>query len=59
MCEANLAVVLRAQERTEEAEALQLQVIIGLGDTLGNDHPSVTALREWRLQNRDLEAQPT
>ena len=32
---------------------------MGLGEALGNDHPSVTALREWRLQNRDLEAQPT
>ena len=59
VCEANLAVVLRAQGRTEEAEALQLQVITGLGEILGRDHPSVTALREWRLQNRDLEAQPT
>ena len=59
VCEANLAIVLRAQGRAEEAEALQLKVITGLGEALGNDHPSVTALREWRLQNRDLEAQPT
>jgi len=59
VCEANLAIVLRAQGRAEEAQALQLKVITGLGETLGPDHPSVTALREWRLQNRDLEAQPT
>ena len=31
----------------------------GWARPLGNDHPSVAALREWRLQNRDLEAQPT
>ena len=51
--------MLRAQGRGDEAEALQHQVIEGLGEALGNEHPSVTALREWRLQNRDLEAQPT
>jgi tetratricopeptide (TPR) repeat protein len=59
VCEANLSIVLRDQRRGEEAEALQLRVIAGLGEALGNDHPSVAALREWRLQNRDLEAQPT
>jgi tetratricopeptide (TPR) repeat protein len=59
VCEANLSIVLRAHGRTEEAEALQPKVITGLGEALGSDHPSVTALREWRLQNRDLEAQPT
>ena len=51
--------MLRAQRRGEEAEALQLRVIAGLSEALGNDHPSVAALRNWRLQNRDLEAQPT
>ena len=59
VCEANLAIVLRAQGRVEEAEALQLRVIAGLGQVLGADHPNVMALRNWRLQNRDLEAQPT
>ena len=59
MCEANLAIVLRAQGRLDEAEALQLKVIAGLSQVLGNDHPNVTALRNWQLQNRDLEAQPT
>jgi hypothetical protein len=34
-------------------------VIAGLGQVLGADHPNVMALRNWRLQNRDLEAQPT
>lgn len=59
VCEANLAVVLRAQGRTEEAEALQLKVLTGLSQTLGNEHPSVVSLRTWRLQDRNLEAQPT
>jgi tetratricopeptide (TPR) repeat protein len=59
VCEANLSVVLRAQGRVDEAEAMQLQVIGGLNQGLGTDHPSVAALRNWRLQNRDLEAQPT
>lgn len=59
VCEANLAVVLRAQGRMEEAEAIQLKVLAGLSQTLGNEHHSVAALRNWRLQDRDLEAQPT
>jgi TIR domain/Tetratricopeptide repeat/CobQ/CobB/MinD/ParA nucleotide binding domain/NB-ARC domain len=59
VCEANLAIVLRAQGRLDDAEALQLKVISGLSQVLGTDHPCVTALRNWKLQNRDLEAQPT
>jgi tetratricopeptide (TPR) repeat protein len=59
VCEANLAVTVRAQGRVEEAESIQQKVIARLSETLGNVHPSVTALRNWRLQNRDLEAQPT
>jgi TIR domain/Tetratricopeptide repeat/NB-ARC domain/CobQ/CobB/MinD/ParA nucleotide binding domain len=59
ICEANLAIVLRAQGRVDEAEALQLRVIAGLSEALGADHPNITALRNWKLQNRDLEAQPT
>ena len=54
-----IAVVLRAQGRIDEAEAVQLGVIAGLSQTLGNEHPSVVALRTWRLQDRNLEAQPT
>ena len=59
VCEGNLAVVLRAQGRMDEAEALQLKVIAELSHVIGADHPNVEALRHWRLQNRDLEAQPT
>ena len=59
ICEANLAVVLRAQGRSEEAETLRDRVIRGLRQVLGIEHPNVLALRDWRLQNRDLEAQPT
>lgn len=59
VCEANLAIVLRAQGREEEAKALRDRVILGLGQVLGREHPNVGALRNWKLQNRDLEAQPT
>jgi hypothetical protein len=59
VCEANLAVVLRARGRADEAEALQFRVLSGLVQTLGPEHPSGLALRRWRLQNRDLEVQPT
>jgi hypothetical protein len=59
VCEANRAVVLRTQGRVDEAQALQLKVIAGLRQLLGTDHPSVTALRSWLLQNRELEVQPT
>jgi hypothetical protein len=59
VCEGNLSIVLRAQGRMEEAETLQIKVIAGLSQTLGTDHPSVSTLRNWRLQNRDLESQPT
>jgi hypothetical protein len=58
ICEANLAIVLRAQGRKEEADALQHKVISGLSQVLGAEHPNVLALRNWKLQNRDLEAQP-
>ena len=58
ICEANLAIVLRAQGRREEADALQHKVISGLRQVLGPEHPNILALRNWKLQNRDLEAQP-
>ena len=58
ICEANLAIVLRAQGRKEEADALQHRVISGLRQVLGPEHPNILALRNWKLQNRDLEAQP-
>ena len=59
VCEANLAIVLRAQGREKDAHALQQHVIAGLSQALGHGHPNVDALKQWRLQNRDLEAQPT
>ena len=59
ICQANLAVVLRTQGRAEEADALQSRTLLGLSQVLGAEHPNVLALRDWRLQNRDLEAQPT
>jgi len=57
--DANLAVVLRAQGRAGEADALQSRTLLGLSQVLGAEHPNVLALRDWKLQNRDLEAQPT
>ena len=59
VCEANLAIVLRAQGRLDEAEALRSRSSRGCSQALGTDHPNVAALRNWKLQNRDLEAQPT
>jgi hypothetical protein len=38
---------------------MQQHVIAGLSQVLGHGHPNVDALQQWRLQNRDLEAQPT
>jgi hypothetical protein len=59
ICQANLAVVLRARGRTEDAAQLQQQMMAVLTRTLGDEHPNVDALRRWRLQNRELESQPT
>jgi hypothetical protein len=59
ICEANLAIALRAQGRDKDAHELQQRVIQGLSHVLGSTHPNVESLKQWRLQNRDLEAQPT
>jgi tetratricopeptide (TPR) repeat protein len=59
VCQANLAIVLRARGRGEDAVQLQQEVIAMQGRTLGDDHPNIAALRRWRLQDRDLESQPT
>jgi tetratricopeptide (TPR) repeat protein len=59
VCEGNLAITLRASGHGAEAEAGQAGVIARLADVLGAEHPNIGALREWRLRNRDLEAQPT
>ena len=59
ICEANLAVTLRASGRREDGTAHQQLVLAAMRTVIGEDHPNVEALRKWRLQNRDLEAQPT
>jgi MinD-like ATPase involved in chromosome partitioning or flagellar assembly len=59
ICAANLAVTLRERKRTQEAADMQKKVIAQLSEVLGEEHPNIEALRDWRLQNRDLEAQPT
>ncbi len=59
LCQANLAVLLRTSGKTEDAIRLQQLVMGELRDVLIEEHPSIVALREWRLQSRDLEVQPT
>ena len=59
VCEGNLAITLGASGQGAEAVPLQAHVIVSMTDVLGADHPIVGALRNWRLRNRDLEAQPT
>ena len=56
---ADLAVTMRANGRAREAADLRQQVLEDLTLVLGPDHPSVADLRSWRLQDRDLEPQPT
>jgi hypothetical protein len=58
VCEGNFAVTMREHGRAEEADSIQHRVISELGLVLGGEHPNVAALRQWRLQNRDLEPQP-
>jgi tetratricopeptide (TPR) repeat protein len=59
ICQANLAVCLRANGKTEDAIRLQQVVITEMREVLGDEHPNIMALRDWRVQNRDLEVQPT
>jgi MinD-like ATPase involved in chromosome partitioning or flagellar assembly len=59
VCEANLAVTLHASGRVDEGMRRQQRVLTSLAQVLGENHPNVFALRRWRLQNRDLEPQPT
>jgi cellulose biosynthesis protein BcsQ/tetratricopeptide (TPR) repeat protein len=58
-CEANLAITLHAAGQQAEALALQRRVIESMTDALEADDPNIAALRDWRLRNLDLEAQPT
>jgi hypothetical protein len=58
LSDANLAVIMRAAGRSREASGLQQQTISALAGKLGDDHPSVVALKAWKLQNLDIEAQP-
>jgi hypothetical protein len=59
VCEANLAVIAHTAGRADEALRIQQRVLASLALVLGETHPNVSALRQWRLQNRDLEPQPT
>ena len=44
--------------RGRAAPELELQIISALVAKLGEDHPNVVALRAWKLQDLDIEAQP-
>ena len=59
ICQANLAVNLRETGKAEEADRLQQMVIADMRVRLGEEHPSIQVLRDWGVQNRDLEVQPT
>jgi tetratricopeptide (TPR) repeat protein len=59
VCRANLAVNLRESGKTEDADQMQQLVIADMRRVLGEEHPNIVALREWHVQNRDLEVQPT
>ena len=59
LCQANLAVTLRTSGKTDDAMRLQQMVMVTMREVLIEEHPSIIALREWRLQSRDLEVQPT
>jgi MinD-like ATPase involved in chromosome partitioning or flagellar assembly len=59
LCQANLAVLLHTSNKTEDAIRLQQMVMGEMREVLIEEHPSIVALREWRLQSRDLEVQPT
>jgi hypothetical protein len=59
LCQANLAVTLRTSGKTDDAIRLQQVVMVTMREVLIEEHPSIIALREWRLQSRDLEVQPT
>jgi hypothetical protein len=56
---ADLAVILHANDRLDEASKLREQILAELATALGEHHPSVAELQAWRLQDRDLEPQPT
>jgi hypothetical protein len=58
LSDANLAVTIRAAGRRRDASELQQQTISALVGKLGENHPSVNALRAWKLQDLDIEAQP-
>jgi hypothetical protein len=59
--QANLAILVRAAGRADEAAQLQQQVLGAMAKSpgpLGAEHPSTAALRNWILQDGDLESQP-
>jgi hypothetical protein len=58
--QANLAIVMRAMGQEDDAERLRRQIAATMTrPPLGDNHPSIVALRNWRLVDGELEPQPT
>jgi len=56
----NLAIVMRAMGREEDAVLLQRQIADALARrSLDESHPSIVALLNWTLVDGELEPQPT
>ncbi|WP_062433027.1 FxSxx-COOH system tetratricopeptide repeat protein [Herbidospora daliensis] len=59
VCQADLAITLLESGRTALAGELQASTLDTMIDKLGDTHPVVISLKNWRRINRDLEPQPT
>ena len=57
VCEANLAVSLRQEGHTQDAEELRARVLADFTRVLGASHPDLAQLHKWQRINRDLEPQ--
>ncbi|PRX68996.1 tetratricopeptide repeat protein [Nonomuraea fuscirosea] len=58
VCEANLAVTLRDLRRADEARELREAVLVHLRRVLGEAHPLINAVLDWRRVSRDLDPLP-
>ena len=58
--QANLAIVLRSMGQEDDADRSQRQIAATMArPPLGENHPGMVALRNWRLVDGELEPQPT
>ena len=58
VCEANLAVTMRQDGRTEEAGQLRVRIRDRLIQVLGPQHPDARLLQDWDRIDLDLEVLP-